>query len=209
MTTNPEPPRPLALVAPDEAAQLAAGPAAGVLRLIAQGRDPRVDVRPGLRQYPTHEALAAAAAPAADTPPRYPGRVESGPGAAYAHLAFLLGDSGWATACSGDTGGGDPWGRQVRPVFALVDCPDCLSDDRDLVDAVNREVAERQRREAMARELLLGFLRWSAEEYPVGEGGAVLALYAGGTRLHAMRAAERERAVDLWLESSRPRPGGA
>lgn len=139
--------------------------------------------------------------------PRAAGRVESGPGAPYVHLAFLVGGgAGWATACPADYEGldlaGD--GRQVRPVMERIDCGLCLVDARDLVDAVNRAVAECQQSEGAARTLLARFLDWAAAEYP--DGGAVLAAYDGGTRLHPMRFDERVRAVDLWLESQRRPP---
>ncbi|MFI7608834.1 hypothetical protein ACIBTV_27490 [Micromonospora sp. NPDC049366] len=136
--------------------------------------------------------------------PRGAGRVDSGPGARYVHLVFLLG-GGWATACSADYAGldGAGEGRHVRSVAELVDCPDCLSSGRSEVAAVNRYVAEQQRQESRERELLAGFLRWASEEYPIDEGGAVLAVYASGTRLHAMRADERAHAIELWLASRR------
>lgn len=152
----------------------------------------------------TDTRAMAATAVTADLP-RAAGRVDSGPGAAYVHLVFLLGD-GWVTACPADFEGldGAGEGRQVRQVLAPVDCGLCLVDARDLVDAVNRAVAECQQGETAARELLARFLDWAAAEYP--DGGAVLAAYDGGTRLHPMRFDERARAVDLWLESRRRYP---
>lgn len=149
----------------------------------------------------TDTRAMAATAVVADLP-RAAGRVDSGRGAAYVHLVFQL-DGGWVTACPADFEGldGAGEGRQVRQVLAPVDCGVCLVDARDLVDAVNREVAERQQGDALAAGLVTAFLRWAAQEYP--EGGAVLAVYDGGTRLHAMRPDERERAIALWLEATR------
>lgn len=142
--------------------------------------------------------------------PAAAGRVGSGPGRAYAHLVFLLGDGGWATACPADYAGldGAGEGRQVRPALDLVDCPDCLADGGELVDAVNRVVVGQMQREAEARALLTRFFDWAASECPVGDGGAVLAVYDGGTRLHPMKPDERARAVEAWLESARRYPAG-
>jgi hypothetical protein len=147
-----------------------------------------------------------------DTPPRAAGRVESGPGAAHVHLAFLLGDAGWSTACLADHAGLDAVevfeGRQVRPVLAPITCPDCTAAGSRLVDVVNDEVAALLERETAARELLAGFLAWAASECPIGDGGAVLAVYDGSTWLHAMRPDERERTIAAWLEETRRYPGG-
>lgn len=143
--------------------------------------------------------------------PRTAGRVDSGPGAPYVHLAFLvLGEDGWATACPADAGGvapdavGDPWGRQVRPALARIDCGACIVDARDLVDEVNRAVAEAIAAEEGARAVLARFFDWAATEYP--EGGAVLAVYAGDTRLHPTRLDERRRVVDAYLAAERRFP---
>lgn len=137
------------------------------------------------------------------------GRVESGTGRRFVHLVFHLADAGWATACPADFEGldGAGPGRQVRPVLDLVDCPACLTAGEQ-VDAVNAVVAGQLRREAEARELLAGFFRWAASECPIGDGGAVLAVYDGGTRLHPMTPDERARAVELWVESTRRYPAG-
>lgn len=155
----------------------------------------------------TPTTAMAATAESADYP-RGAARVDSGPGAPHVHLAFLLGIGGWATACPADYAGldGAGEGRQVRPVLDLIDCPVCLTAGKQ-VTLANREVAERQHRDALSRGILTAFLRWAAEEHP--DGGAVLAVYAGGTRLHAMRPDERARAVELWLEATRERPGDA
>lgn len=150
-------------------------------------------------------ATTAVAAGARADYPRAAGRVDSGPGEAYVHLVFLLPGPAqvWVTACPADMGDG-LWARSVRPELALVDCPVCLAGAGGLVSAVNRDVAERQWAEATSRELLAGFIDWAAAEYP--DGGAVLAVYDGGTRLYAMRPDERARAVELWLESRRVYP---
>lgn len=141
------------------------------------------------------------------------GRVDSGPGAPNVHLVIRPHGGGWMTICPTERkerAGVDPWqwpARPVRPVLALVDCPACLASTRDLVDTVNQAVADQQEHEVTARELLVEFLRWCGEEYPRDEGGATLAVYAGGTRLSPMKVDERERAIDLWLESTRRYPG--
>ncbi|MEU7591167.1 hypothetical protein AB0A95_33345 [Micromonospora sp. NPDC049230] len=137
---------------------------------------------------------------------RSAGRVDSGPGVSAVHLVVLLGGTRWATACPADYAGLDGAGetRQVRLVSELVDCPACLTEARDQVREVNQQITELLDRDALARGLLTAFLRWAAESYP--DGGAVLATYAGDTRLHAMRDDERARAVELWIESTRERP---
>jgi len=141
--------------------------------------------------------------------PRGAGRVESGPGARWVHLVLDLGiGGGWSTACPADFVGLDTAGpgRQVREVAELIDCPQCMAAGGRQVGAVNREVAERGQRDALARGIVTAFLRWAAEEHP--EGGVALAVYAGSTRLHPMRPDERDRAIDLWLEATRERPDG-
>lgn len=137
-----------------------------------------------------------------------PGRVDSGPDAAAVHLAVLLGGTRWTTACPADYVGLDGAGetRQVRPVHELVDCPTCITEARDQVREVNELVNDAASRDALARGIVTAFLRWAAEEYP--DGGAMLAVYAGTTRLHAMRADERARAVEMWIEATRERPAG-
>lgn len=139
--------------------------------------------------------------------PRAAGVVVSGPGAEHVHLVFRQ-DTGWVTACPASAGGRDgSWGRQVRPALELIDCPVCTAEAGDLVAAVNRGVSRQQQYEAAARKVVVEFLQWAAAEYPLDEGGAVLAIYAGSTRLHPLRTEERAQAVDLWLAARRRYPG--
>ncbi|WP_431935775.1 hypothetical protein [Micromonospora sp. RP3T] len=136
--------------------------------------------------------------------PASAGRVGSGPGEPYTHLALRLDDAhGWSTACPADITDENEE-RHVAPVLASIDCPACLADGAGLVQVVNRHVAEATWAEERTRSVLAGFLDWAAEEYP--HGGAVLAVYAGDTRLHPTRQDERARIVEAFVADRRRIP---
>lgn len=152
--------------------------------------------------------IAAGAVKVAGVVTDYPaaaGRVGSGPGEPYVHLAFEVDAAAgeWATACPADTSG-EGESRHVAPVLATVDCPACLADGAGLVQVVNRLAAEAQWAEERIRAVLAEFLDWAAAEYP--GGGAVLAVYAGDVRLHPTRQDERARIVEAFLDGRRRVP---
>lgn len=145
------------------------------------------------------------ALPHQPTPKRAAGRVDSGPEAGMVHLIWRnRDDEQWRTACPAGGIGGKR--RQARPSLELIDCAGCARQEAALVGVVNRLVGEQLAELGHARGLVEAFLAWAATDDGLDDGGVVLAVYAGATRLHPVRADERDKLIARWLEARRRYP---
>jgi hypothetical protein len=134
------------------------------------------------------------------------GRVASGSEAHLVHLVTRYGEPvRWRTACPASRAS-KAGVRQVTPALELVDCSGCHAKEPRLVEVVNKLIGEQLAELAHARDLVAAFLDWAGTDDGLDEGGVVLAVYAGGTKLHPVRADEREKLIARWLEARRRYP---
>jgi len=136
------------------------------------------------------------------------GRIDRGADAEQVHLIERLGAGRWRTRCPA----GGNRGRDLlppvnaSPTLAPIDCAGCLDCAGDLVRVVNVVVGEQLAELARAGNLVKAFLAWATLDTRLDDGGVVLAIYAGSTRLHPVTSAERNGLLARWLETRRKYP---
>lgn len=136
-------------------------------------------------------------------PARWAGVVPSASADIAVHLVALVDPDSWtwSTACPIDGIGGRR--HTVHTVRRPVDCPSCLAVQPSLIAAVNHRVEYDAAARAVERGAVTRFLAWAAEN------DAVLAGYAGDTKLHALLEHGRERLINDWMRETgkAKRPG--
>jgi hypothetical protein len=143
--------------------------------------------------------------PTALVPRMAAGKLDRGADAGRIHLIERQRDGRWRARCpAGDHGG--PHRAQARPTLSPIDCDGCLAGDGDLVRVVNVIIGEQLAELTRAAALVEAFLDWAAIDTGLDQGGAVLAIYAGGTRLHPVVSDERRGLVGRWVQTRREYP---